>query len=463
MKKNYGKKFLCTIVAVALLLGMVTPAIAVPTQRNSGPPMDVSFYLEAALGRLVSSVPMPGFGTIAGEWTILTLARSGRGVSAGYFEGYLENIRTMIRGLAEHNDPNNPAAGWVLNPATGRREVRLGNAVQSTENARLVVALTALGIDASNFVVDGHSYDLVSVLNNRENLSSMAMYGERQGINGPIWSQIALNSRSWANPYRPSDRRWVGGTTASNPVTDAVRIQWILDVQLNNGGWDLGNHSPGHAPHLAADPDMTAMALQALAPHRNLPGVEVAIGRALAELSRTQLPNGGWAGSGLWGADNVQSSAQVVVALAALGIDPVNDTRFVKPGGNPVSAMLRFFDPATGGFIHAGGDNLMATDQATYALVAYDRFVREQASLYNMYDANPDFRNPHNIPGGGPGGLPGDINGDGVVNDLDLMALRLYLLGIDGNVVNFGALDVNGDGVVNDLDVMALRMILLGM
>jgi len=298
----------------------------------------------------------------------------------------------------------------------------------------------------------------------------MEMYGEGQGINGPIWSQIALDSRSWANPYRPADRTWVGGTTASHPVTNADRLQWILDVELVGGGWNLLNARPGLSPNVPAETSMTAMALQALAPHRDFPGVEAAIQRGLDALSHSQLPNGGWSGWGTAGTD-VESPVQVIVALTALGIDPVHDPRFVMPGGNPVTATLSMFDPVTGGFIRpadggegTGGVNFMSTDQGAYGLAAYVRFVQGDRSLYDMRDASSDFLTPHVIPGGGQSGfLTGDINGDGVVDDLDLMALRLYLLGIDDNVVNLGALDVNGDGTVDDRDVIALRLILLGL
>jgi len=465
MKKVLRNKILCIVLALALIVGLSVSTLAAQAPRGStGEPMDVSYWMNRGMWRMIYTVPNPGFGTLAGEWTVLTLARAGFEVPGGYFDIYLENIRDMMRTLEDRTDPNDDSQGWVLNPNTGRREVRLGNPVQSTENVRLIIALTALGVDASDFVVDGHSYDLVSVLNNRQNATSMAMYGENQGINGPIWSQIALDSRSWDNPYQPSSRDWVGGTTASHPVTNAVRLQWILDVQLPNGAWDLENPFPGANLSAPGDANMTAMAIQALAPHRDFQGVEAAIEAGMNYLAATQLPNGGWES---WGTDNVQSAAQVVVAMVALGMDPVNHPMFVQSTGNPVSTLMRFFDPVTGGFTHAGGDDLMANDQGTYALVAYTRFVSGQPSLYDMRDANPDFLTPHIIPENGQGGggyLLGDINDDGEVDGRDVIALRRYILELPpvGELnSDRRAFHVAGNSSIDGRDVIALRQLIL--
>jgi len=359
----------------------ILPDVPITIGAAADEPPTWEYAMQRGLGNIIELANPPIFGSVGGEWAVLALARAEHQVPHGYFEGYINRIGTLIEALAEHTSPNHTDAGWVLNPNNGRREVRLANH-QSTENARLIVALTSLGVDASNFYYNGNYYDLVARLGNRHNETSNAMWGENQGLNGPIWNLIALNSRGWDTPYQISDRNWVGGTTASNPITLDERIRWILDAQLNNGGWNLYATTAAGA----SDPDMTAMAIQALTPFYNMPEVATAISNALAELSRTQLPNGGWAA---WGTDNVQSPAQVIVALTALGIDPTEDLRFVKPQGNPVTTLLRFFDPVTGGFIHDGNVDLMATEQAVYSLVAYWRFIEEMNALYNMSDAFP--------------------------------------------------------------------------
>ena len=73
-----------------------------------------------------------------------------------------------------------------------------------------------------------------------------------------------------------------------------------------------------------------------------------------------------------------ESTAQVIIALTALGVDPMTDSRFVKENGNTVSALL-LYALEDGGFRHLlnGAYNDMATDQGILALVAYDRFVQE--------------------------------------------------------------------------------------
>ena len=63
------------------------------------------------------------------------------------------------------------------------------------------------------------------------------------------------------------------------------------------------------------------------------------IDRALAALSAAQCADGGFAS---WGAENAESTAQVVMALCALGIDPAADERFCKEGGSAVTALLGF-------------------------------------------------------------------------------------------------------------------------
>ena len=92
-------------------------------------------------------------------------------------------------------------------------------------------------------------------------------------------------------------------------LTREKLIQVILDAQLNDGGWDL---SAGKA-----DPDMTAMAIQALAPYyKTNETVKAAVDKALDVLSSLQQGDGGF---GSWGTVNSESCAQVIVALTALG------------------------------------------------------------------------------------------------------------------------------------------------
>ena len=187
-------------------------------------------------------------------------------------------------------------------------------------------------------------------------------YVQTQGINGPIWTLIALDSHNYPT---------------MGDVTREKLIQVILDAQLTDGGWDLSADK--------ADPDMTGMAIQALAPYyKTNETVKAAVDKALEALSAMQRPDGGFAS---WGTVNSESCAQVIVALTALGIDPTADSRFVKNGLTVLDALAGFYVTG-GGFKHVAdkGRDGMATEQGYYALAAYYRFVNAQTRLYDMSD-----------------------------------------------------------------------------
>lgn len=292
-------------------------------------------------GDFIAALGTPGVGSTGGEWMVIGLARSGRTVPAGYYDNVVEYVKAM----ADANE-------------------RLHRA-KVTDNARVILALTAIGKDVTN--VGGH--------NLLKGLDNMA-YVQKQGINGPIFTLIALDSHNYPT---------------MGDVTREKLIQVILDAQLPNGGWNLSGEN--------ADTDMTAMAIQALAPYyKTNETVKAAVDKALEALSTLQRSDGGF---GSWGTVNSESCAQVIVALTALGIDPATDSRFVKNGSTVLGALAGFYVDG-GGFKHTadGERNGMATEQGYYALASYYRFVNGQTSLYDMSDvtiqtggntpANPD-------------------------------------------------------------------------
>ena len=165
------------------------------------------------------------------------------------------------------------------------------------------------------------------------------------------------------------------GYKSSAYSTDSL-VGEILSYQLSDGGWAvIGSYG---------DVDVTAMVLQALAPHTGRSDVSHTVDRALSLLSSKQLESGGFKSMG---AENCESAAQVVTALSALGIDAQYDSRFVKSGGSALSAMLSYRN-SDGSFAHTGsGYNESATVQAFYSMVAFIRYCRGQGPLYILDNA----------------------------------------------------------------------------
>ena len=327
----------------------VDAAVAILTAGDTGDKADYKTTLNETMAQLAATVTEPSFGTGAGEWTVLSLAR-GNYYDTGdkYFEDYYSRIEETVK---------EKAASVNLNGALHK--------VKSTENSRLIMALSAIGKDPTK--VGG--VDLVGAYS-----ANGFSWIKKQGLNGPVFALIALDTYN----YKTSD------ATIRQQCVD-----YILQAELANGGWALSGTT--------ADPDMTAMALQALANYADNSDVKDAAERGFAALSSIQKDNGGYAS---WGSVNSESIAQVIVACTAWGIDPSTDSRFVKSGGSTVDALLEFYVPDGKGFAHvlettggyAGGEvNAMATDQACYALVAYDRFVNNKNALYDMSDvAHPE-------------------------------------------------------------------------
>ena len=165
-------------------------------------------------------------------------------------------------------------------------------------------------------------------------------------------------------------------------------IDALIACRTSNLGWSL-------QPTGYADPDVTAMALTALSFCLDYAPAREAADAAVALLSRMQGADGGYAS---YGKKNAESSAQVILALCSLGIDPETDPRFLKNGRSPADALDAFRLP-DGTYAHAlpadpenpaageGTYNGMATEQALLALVSLWRLSQ---GLPALYSAEPD-------------------------------------------------------------------------
>ena len=281
---------------------------------------------------LYQSVAEPTFGSVGGEWLILGLARSGLEISDEYFETYFQNLSVYTA-----------QQGGVL------------HAKKYTEYSRVVLAVTAIGKDP----LDVGGFNMLLALADFEQTVF-------QGINGPIFALLALDSGNYEIPEN---------TVGSTQATRDLYVDYILNAQLPDGGWSLMGGEP--------EIDLTAMALQALAKYQDRKDVAEAIEKGLAILSDRQNENGSYQYSATEQA-SCESVAQVIVALTELGIS-LDDSRFVKNGKTLLDGILQFRQ-ADDGFSHLvdGETDLLATEQAFYALVAAKRLAEGESSLYRM-------------------------------------------------------------------------------
>ena len=286
--KKYIKSVLALLLSAILCLGSALAQGEMPD--------DVRAAYQAT-GDYLETLGTPQVGSVGGEWMVIGLARSGRQVP----EGYYANAEAYVRENADEND-------------------RLHRA-KSTENSRMILALTAIGADVTN--VGG--VNLLSGLNDMNFLA-------KQGNNGPIWALIALDCHGYDIPQCADGEEQ---TTCEGLVAE------ILSYQCSDGGWALmGDES---------DVDMTAMALTSLAPYQEETDIKAAVDAPLTYLSDAQQADGGFMS---WGAANSESCAQVIVALTALGIDSAADSRFVKNGASPLDGLCAFACEG-GGFRHS--------------------------------------------------------------------------------------------------------------
>lgn len=278
---------------------------------------------------LMAHVTVPAEARVDGslDWTLLALARGGYTLDA--YKGYLPKLEAAVQ------------AKW--NPARG-------GLTPVTELARISMAVSVLGGDSRHFA----GQDLVSAMLHYPNLKT-------QTLNMQAFVLLACN----ALPNVPA---------AETTALAQALIPDLLAAQLSDGGFKIMGST--------GDADVTAMVLQALSLYHDYEGVEAAIGKAVGFLSTTQSAHGGYLFDQ---AENLESSAQVLNALCALGIDPTKDVRFIKNGYTILDAVLQYRN-ADGGFTHLQGGNseIMSTYQMLGALISLQKQSNGQTKLYDF-------------------------------------------------------------------------------
>ena len=299
-------------------------------------------YLNNVLEYVKAETYNPSLGSTYGEWAVLAEARGNVSASVWY-DKYLSNIAKSVASMNGKLDPTSTQT-------------------KHTEYSRVILALTALGEDATKFTgSNGTVYNLVEPLFEKNGSTYRV---SEQGNNGTAFALIALDS---GNYYDNAT-----GTTARN-----AWIKSLCDAQINNGAWGIDTDFPG--PNV----DMTAMVVQALAPYCSTNAtVKAAVDKAVEWLSVEYQKTGDYGSS--------ESAAQVIVALSALGIDARTKADFQYKGISVLSNFLSYADPNSKGFLHDKQPNStvnqMASEQAAYTLVAYDRHVNGSKRLYDMSD-----------------------------------------------------------------------------
>ena len=223
-----------------------------------------------------------------------------------------------------------------------------------TDLARVILTLTALGVDATN--VYGGSESLYLDFVAKLGASAPAQTLET------IFALTALDSGDYDDDGLVATRQSYINFLLNNKVTPAA----------GQAAWALSGSTP--------DIDTTAMAIAALAPYYDdNASVKTAVDAALAYLSAQQTADGHYG--------NSNATAMTIVALTALGEDPAATTgAFAKNGKSLIDGLLSFrTSDDRFGYLDSTTANALSTEQSFRALVAYKGFLLAQKNAFNVY------------------------------------------------------------------------------
>lgn len=358
-----GKKRVLIIAIVTILLALGILGIAMTFLGNE---TKKESQVETVMEELANwesrrySKSLDQAGTPSVDWYVFAMSRGGFQEN---YPNYREHLSSYVKECYQNNKTLSLDA--------------------STEYHRISLALLAAGgnpenVEGRNLIAEGTYY--------REQTASL----NRQGIIGWIWACITLSTKDYEIP-------------ADADTTKEEIISEILAYQTADGGFSMGENQ--------ADPDITAMVIQALAMHTlsiqskstneksnyalneytyvnrktdqiTTKSIETIIEEALDCLATLQLSDGSF---GYEGEPCTESTAQVLVALSCRNLDPTKEKRFLKGKQNVLTALMEFQND-DGGFPHMKGEESdgIAGSQALYALSAWKRCKEGQPTIYNF-------------------------------------------------------------------------------
>lgn len=264
------------------------------------------------------------------EWEIYAFAKSGRKIDDSLIVNYKKSLAAN-------------KAEWA------------GSTAKVTDSERVALTLAALGEDITSF--DG--VNLVNDICSNDGLTASS--------NNLVYALIAFDEAGISDEVMlASGSSW----------TRAKLVSELIAFQNADGGFTI---EAGGSSNV----DMTAMALQALAPYVEggedaavtapdaQPSASASVEAALSFL-KSQM-------NGLCDFGSVESNAQVLLALVALGKDPANTKNGFAKGANSLITAIAAYELGDGkGYAHTmgsdgkpGNANALATVQALRALSAY--------------------------------------------------------------------------------------------
>lgn len=352
--KKYGKRLLAGILAFALAVGSAGCAKddkEVKKDIKSQLAQSVSgldtFYETEEKSVLQDEMVLPA-GNGTSDWTAVALTFSGKADSKAQ-ASYLKRLQAYVEKAYEQSGSLSK--------------------VKATEYHRIALTMLALGGDPRKVKsTAGKTIDLVA--DGTWNFTN----GDPgiQGANGLSYALLMLDAGDYRNPKQPALRKKL--------------INELLKYQKKSGGFCIDNS-------LDPEVDMTAMAVQALAPYYkeekckqeklDAQKIKKSIDKAMEWIAGKETDDAEFLYDKTASSESI---SQVILALCALGRDPGKDKTFTKKNTTLLDALAKF-RREDGMYMHETDEeegSAMATYQAMIALEAVQRLRTEKKWIFDF-------------------------------------------------------------------------------